>query len=202
MNLTEWQKELLQETFNMALGAAAAVISRLVKQEVFLNIPTAEITTLSKIIEETDQENPISVVYEKFKGEFSGHSFMIYDEKASLDLVAAILGVDFQGSQMTLMEADTLMEIGNIILQNCLHELGNCLERPLAADLPHISLGNATTILSRSNTIPLDRNVIVFKMGFRIEKSSTKSIIKIVLETEDIQKVLTSLDQYQERLVS
>lgn len=202
MNLSEWQEELLKETFNIGVGKASASIGELADCEVELTVPEVKICQLSMLIRDVVamEGTALSAVIQGYNGPFEGTAMMLYSEKASLDLVRLIMGSETPSEQLSELENDALCEIGNIVLNGCLSSLGSLFEAEIETELPELLSGTTTDVLTLDGKLEEDKQVVFLNMGFRVAEGSLQGYLSFILDTDKIQKLLTCLEEYYRKI--
>ncbi len=202
MNLSELQEDLLKEIFNMGVGHASASIAEFAQCEVELTVPEVRICELSILIKNISatEGNKLSAVIQAYSGPFEGTAMMLYSEDASLDLVRLIMGSETPLEQLSEMESDALCEIGNIVMNSCLASLGTILEAEIETNLPEIITGNTCDVLTPDGKLPLDKQVVFLRMGFKLETGHLRGYLSFILDTDKIRVLLDCLQRYYEKV--
>jgi chemotaxis protein CheC len=146
----EIERDAITEMLNIAIGQAAAGLSQLVEDEVRLSVPFIDFLTLDQAAARLDKETQGSetvAVRQQFSGPFNGDILLLFPERRSLDLVRHMLGDDVPLGQLTELEQEALLEVGNIILNACLGSLANQLGLTVQSSLPTYLRGRSDRIL-------------------------------------------------------
>lgn len=161
------ERDAVTELLNIAIGQAAASLSQLVEDEVGLSVPFVDFLTPAQAAErlETETRGSDSVaVRQHFAGRFYGDILLIFPERKSLDLVRHMLGDDVPLDQLTELEQEALLEVGNIILNACLGSLANQLQLPVESSLPAYVRGRGAKILEAgaAQRAAVDEELVMF----------------------------------------
>jgi chemotaxis protein CheC len=144
------ERDAVTELLNIAIGQAAASLSQLVEDEVRLSVPFVDFLTPEqaalRLEDETHGSDSVAV-RQHFAGHFYGDILLIFPERKSLDLVRHMLGDDVPLDQLTELEQEALLEVGNIILNACLGSLANQIGLPVESSLPTYVRGRGAKIL-------------------------------------------------------
>lgn len=144
------ERDAVTELLNIAIGQAASSLSQLVEDEVRLSVPFVDFLTPAQAAERLEDETQGTdsvAVRQHFAGRFYGDILLIFPERKSLDLVRHMLGDEVPLDQLTELEQEALMEVGNIILNACLGSLANQLGLPVESSLPAYVRGRGAKIL-------------------------------------------------------
>ncbi|MEW5727778.1 MAG: chemotaxis protein CheC [Pseudomonadota bacterium] len=146
----EVERDCVTEILNVAIGQAASSLSQLVEDEVRLSVPFVDFLSPSEAAARLERETQGSdsvAVRQRFQGRFYGDIMLIFPERKSLDLVRHMLGDQVPLDQLTELEQEALLEVGNIILNACLGSLANQLNMPVESSLPSYVRGRGAHIL-------------------------------------------------------
>lgn len=116
--LSELEEDALKEFFNMGLGKAADSLSQMVDNEVLLALPKLKVVAYSEAAEMLveNKEEKLVAVRQNFKGELTGTALLIFPGSESLELVRTLLHEDIPLDVLTELEQETLLDVGNVIL--------------------------------------------------------------------------------------
>jgi chemotaxis protein CheC len=146
----EDERDAVTELLNIAIGQAAASLSQLVEDEVCLSVPFVDFLSPAQAAERLEEETHGAdsvAVRQHFEGRFYGDILLIFPERRSLDLVRHMLGDEVPLEQLTELEQEALLEVGNIILNACLGSLSNQLGLAVEGSLPVYVRGRGASIL-------------------------------------------------------
>ncbi|MCG6553634.1 MAG: chemotaxis protein CheC [Candidatus Magnetominusculus sp. LBB02] len=118
MELDELEQDALKEFFNMGLGMAADSLSRMVKKEILLSLPQLAVVDHRDAVALVDNKGneQLVAVRQIFLGDLCGTALLIFPGGKSLELVRTLLGDDVPLETLTELEQDTLLDVGNVIL--------------------------------------------------------------------------------------
>jgi chemotaxis protein CheC len=181
--LGEVERDAVTEILNVAIGRAAAALSRLVTAEVTLSVPLVEFLTPALAAERIDAATgrQVSVaVRQTFRSSFSGDILLIFPEGKSLDLVRSMLGDSVPMDSLTELEQEALLEVGNIILNGCLGSLANQLDIDIDSSLPTYVRGRGARILDSSH--PEAELVMVLQVDFSVATKGLGGYLAFVMD--------------------
>jgi chemotaxis protein CheC len=150
--MLEWSDELidgLAELMNLGVGRAAASLSEMVGEPINLFVPEVEIVPSSEMeqrLKSLSQDEGVRIS-QRFRGQFNAHTALFFPESQSLDLVRAVLGEDTPSEIIREVEQESMIEIGNIILNACLGTVVSTLGIKTEASLPSFHKGAASFAL-------------------------------------------------------
>ncbi|CAK0765569.1 chemotaxis protein CheC [Azospirillaceae bacterium] len=175
--------DALNEIFNIGIGQAASVLSTLVDDEILLTIPELMVLQHSEFADYAKAVwgDKASIVHQNFDGPFHGDALLIFPVQQSLDLVRALLATNEPIETMTELERETLLEIGNIILNACLSSVADMLEREITNSLPRYIESTPSNIISQIIVDP-QCCVLFLRIQFTVERHDVHGHIIIVLD--------------------
>ena len=159
------ERDAVAELVNVAVGRAAASLSDLVGGEVRLSVPFVDFCDPEQAAARLDRETggaDTVAVRQHFEGRMHGDILLIFPGKRSLDLVRSMLGDQVPLDQLTDLEQDALVEVGNIILNACLGSIANQLGLSLESSLPICVRGRASRILEAGAEHGGDLELVLF----------------------------------------
>lgn len=149
LTFTEVEQDAVTELMNMGVGRAAGAFSKLVQDEVLLSVPSVRFMAVEEANKAFSEAIPavLAGVMQSFDGFITGTAALLFPEERSLELVRAVLGEDMPAEDISELEQETLAEIGNILLNNCLATLANVLHRDIHSSLPETYSGGRDHVL-------------------------------------------------------
>jgi chemotaxis protein CheC len=107
---------------------------------------------------------------------------LIFPQKASLELVRAVMGSEISPEDAAAMEQEALAETGNVILNGCLGSMANMLRQTLAMSLPEVLRGDGTQLF-QTNTEAVDRSLVLFLyINFSVRSRDIRGYIAMLLD--------------------
>ncbi|NQZ80359.1 MAG: chemotaxis protein CheC [Colwellia sp.] len=151
--LSELEIDALTEIFNIGVGRAADSLNKMVSKTVELTIPIVEIlpNNEAKIKLDFSENFTISAVTQKFVGDFNGQAFLMFGQESGLNLVRILLGRDIPIEVLSDLEEDSLVEIGNLILNACFGTVINFLKSTIEIEMPEFVQGSIDDIFTDAN---------------------------------------------------
>ena len=206
----EDEQDALKELFNIGIGRAAGALSEMVDDEVLRSIPHLVIISrqqaLQMIVERATDN--ITAITQQFRGFFGGTALLVYPESSSLELVRTLIGEDVPLESLTELEQESLLEVGNIILNACLGSFANMMELELDFELPEYFKGNCRALLyNQANSLEnleanseLEEQIVFLILDFKTkggtkESHIIKGFVMILLDTEALVNLKSKLQQ-------
>lgn len=132
--LTELEKDALQEIMNIGFGRAAADLAEIINLHVILSVPHIAVLQSDEVISYIHKQIPdttdMSMITQFFSGKFNGGSFLVFPHGEGRKLLRifdgemALLGENYD---IDVLEKETLVEVGNIIIGACVGKIAEML---------------------------------------------------------------------------
>lgn len=196
IDLTDAQRDAIGEMVNMGVGLAADSLSQMTDAEVLLTVPRVSLLTRCEAAASIAAEaaGTLSAVTQRFSGGFGGDALLLFPEIHSLELVRMLLRSDVPLVDMTDFEEETLLEVGNILLNACLGTFADTLRIELETELPCLGKGDAHTLIAR--TSGAEDAVLCLRIQFSLKDHPIKGYLTFVLDVGSVEKLKFHVDTY------
>ncbi len=190
--LNDLETDLLAELFNIGVGKAADSLSRMVKQEVKLSVPSVEFRTVDDMAEFLGGGNTICSVSQTMKGTFDARSMLLFPEENGMEVVRQLMGSQLSDELVAEMQEEALSEIGNIVLNACIGAIATSLEGKFEVDLPIFEKGTPLFLLA-STVSGDDDGVLSIKIHMDLSQCKVRGYLAFLLgpsSQQNLQKCL------------
>lgn len=195
MELTDIQQDALLEIFNIGAGHAAATLSRMVNEEVMLSVPTVQFLKLAQAAELLGTTRRISAVAQSFNGPFKLEAILIFSENETLEVVRLMIGEKIPLHELTDLEQDALIEIGNIILNSCIGTLSELFATEFTSSLPAFRLGTSEEVLG-AGCEPDDHVVMLLHVDFGLERHNIRGHVVFLLDVSSLERLKERVNHF------
>lgn len=213
--ISELEQDALKEFFNMGLGVAADSLSQMVHNEVLLSLPQLAVVSRLEAVKlvQGDTDEQMVAIRQKFGGGLNGTALLIFPGAKSLALVRTLLGDDVPLESLTQLEQETLLDVGNVILNAFLGSFTEMMTvdlefapaeflRAACSSLLDIS-SHLTTPQERRNYDPLEQDnekafflMMDFKTGEEsLDSAALQGFVVILFTPEDMIRLREILKQ-------
>ena len=183
VELSALEQDAVTEIMNVGVGRAAASLSLMVKEEIQLSVPAAELLYGVAARERLGQSSDRMVaVRETFNGLLSGSAALLFPQSKSLDLVRMVLDENLTAEEVTELEQEALVEIGNIILNGCLSSIADSLVGEIETSIPVLMHANLSTILPQTGEI--EPVLLVLTIDFTIRSRDIQGHIVFLMDMQ------------------
>ena len=197
MNISEVQRDAICELVNIGMGRAARSLGKMVDDCVLLTIPALELIEHDDIDSLLDGSigAAVTAIKERFSGAFQGDAILLFPEKHSLELVRSLLDDDMPIESLTDLEQESLLEVGNIVLNACLGTFTNILNCRLKIDLPVLYRGSIDKILGQG-AMKASAVYMVMRIDFTTQKKMIKGFLVFIFDRDFTATFLAEIDTY------
>jgi len=189
-DLSSLEIDALTEIFNIGIGRAANSLNQMVCETVDLTIPKIEIlpNKQAKLKLDFDPEMKISAVTQRFDGDFRGQALLMFSQESGLQLVSLLLGNKIAIEDLSELEQDSLVEIGNVILNACFGTVINFLKSSITIEMPEFLQGNINNIFTYTSENDWS---LYIKVKFSLPSEKIEGHISFTMD-------ITSLENFQD----
>jgi len=204
--LTEEERDILQELMNIAFGKAAADLAEVISIFVVLSVPNIQVLKAAELPdylrqEIRDQEN-LSIVEQNFRGRFRGGAYLVFPAGAGKELIS-LLNADsepnFEAGSIDILEKETLMEIGNILIGACVGKMTELLGDVVTYSPPRVVVENQPHEILPHNLFNPEYSALVMKTVFRFDERDVNGFLFLVTSHDSVEWIRKSLADFLEQ---
>jgi chemotaxis protein CheC len=192
--LTAEEIEILQEIMNISFGKSAADLTNVIDTHVVLSVPFISImhvTDLPDYIRNhvKDYRN-VSIVEQHFWGRLKGDALLVFSSGSGKELIRMLQHGGATGQEsdpIEILERETLMEIGNILIGACVGKLAELLKDVVTYTPPLIVLERYYDDAFSGNHFNNNRTAIVFNTNFSFTEGDVSGLLFLVTSNDSIQ---------------
>ncbi len=205
-DFSEEELEILQEVMNIAFGQATSDLAELIDIYVVLSVPKIKLIraeNLSDYIRKTIKDHKkTSIVTQNYLGKFKGNALLVFPFRAGRELIT-MLDPEFKepvsSNQLNVLENDTLIEIGNILIGACIGKLSELLEDHTAYSPPRVIHHNSSESSLFENIIKPDHSAITMNTVFSFESREINGYLFLINDPDSIQWLKRALHTFMEQ---
>jgi len=201
VDLTDEQKEVLQEIVNIGMGLAGDSLARILKTFVELSIPRISLISVDSLNEEISDlvgdKALVTAVRQAFFSYWRGEAIIVYDQNGCNEL-ASLMGYSEDLDKNA--EVELLLDVGNVIVGACLNGIAEQLGVDVNFSPPSVVATN----------IPVDtlfdpkkmnwKHTLLIEVNFGLENMRFKSHLFTMMSEETIMTLKNDLDGFLEDL--
>ncbi|MCC5811640.1 MAG: hypothetical protein JJU06_14815 [Ectothiorhodospiraceae bacterium] len=192
------QLDALQETANIAMGQAGAVLARLLDHYVALSVPRAKpvqaadlAATVSAMLGPS-LDLAVTAVRQSFQGRLRGEAISLFGTEGCSEL-ADLLG--HESGAGAEQQEELLLDVSNILVGAVLRGLGNQLHTDFAFSAPTL-LGQEQGVAAILRRGPVDWvDALLLEVNFRLDPRNFSCHLVLLLPEESIDVLRQALDR-------
>lgn len=200
--LNEDEAQVLQEIMNIAFGQSAADLTEVIDTHVLLSVPYISILPVSELPDYIKNHikdySRVSVMEQKFWGKFKGDALLIFSSGAGKELISILHQIgegNYESDPMDVLERETLMEVGNILIGACVGKLSELLKDIVTYTPPTVLVEKQYEEAVPSESYASDdRTAIILKTDFNFEEGNVSGFLFLVASNESIQWLKKALN--------
>lgn len=204
-NLTQDEKEILEELMNIAFGSASADLSEVINIRIALNVPEVMVLDIQSVPAHLDamvkNNADTDIIEQHFWGNFSGRSFLAIssDEGSHIAGLADISPPeDVQLYNPEHRHAGVLLEIGNIMIGACIGKISELLATVVTYSPPTmVARDKDVTSLLKDFCEP-SMKAIIIKTIFSFDEQAINGFLLTVTSPESISWLKDALNNFME----
>ena len=204
--ISEEETDILQEIMNIAFGKAAADLAEIINIFVRLSVPKIAMVKAIELPEylrnEVNSSERISIIEQNFWGEFKGSAFLVFQSGAGKELIS-LLGSDadpsFESESVEVLERETLLEVGNILIGACVGKVAELLQDVVTYSPPRVILENNPNDAIPESLFNSSYTAIVLKTLFCFNERDVNGLLFLVTSQESIAWLKQALSAFLEQ---
>lgn len=195
--ITDEDIDAIRELITIGVGHAASMLNDLTRSHIMLEVPSARMVTLADLAEKTGDysDDDCATVDLSFRGGFSGTTALVIPKTSAAVLVMALTGELSDTPDLDLVRADTLIEVGNIIINGIMGSIANTICEPLSYTFPAYGEGGVREIVNKGSYDPAT-TIIIAMTRFTIRDLSVTGEIFILLEIGSLRALIEKIRQF------
>lgn len=192
-HLSALESDALSEVFNIGMGRAADILSKMAEEEVLVSIPTLEILQGQEIIEamQRDLDMVISSIGQSFMGDFTGTAMLVFPKDQSLNLIQSLIKTDLPFEVLGDIEEDALKEIGNIVLNACFGTVINMFKLNVEVSTPSVN-----TEQDLMEKIHADTWCLYMQIEFSLPNKKIQGNVTFIMDLVSINTFMKGLKNF------
>lgn len=203
--LSTEEMQILQEIMNIAFGKSAADLAEVINTHVHLSVPYIEVMNVqflpAYIREQARDHALISIVEQKFWGRFRGDALLVFSSGAGRKLINMLQqsdGKSDQAAPVDVLEIESIMEIGNIIIGACVGKISELLHDVVTYTPPIVLVEKDGEKALFNGRLDPARTAIVLKTDFRFEEGDVSGYLFLVMDKASINWMRDALRAFIE----
>lgn len=203
MHISQENLDDIAELVNIGMGKGASMLNRLLESHITLHAPVITLVRGSELKRELNHyiDQELFAVQMSFSGDFNGDARLIFSHECAGKLVHALLGVGVETrlDDMDSLRAETLNEVGNIVINSIIGTISNELNLTMKFSIPCCMQGNFENIVV-SNVAGAHDGFLHACVHFVVAELKIEGDIIMFLGMDSIRKLPEAIEQYRNDL--
>ncbi len=202
-SMTDIERDALVEIFNVGVGAAADVLSQMVRESVLLSVPRIHFCSPADAGGHITggPAQPLCAVRQTYSGEVSTEAILMFPERNSLELVRMMVGDEMGLEHLTEMEQEAMAEIGNVILNAVVARLGEMLSLEFDGSLPAVDVVSSDRLFgAQTQAEGHDSSVLVLQIDFELSSRCIHGYLAFLLDLSSTHGLRLRLAEFLQGL--
>ncbi len=200
--------DILNEIFNVSIGKAADMLSQILHKTIRLRVPNVILLSGKERLSRKNKDSSLKlpdgtlmVSTISFSDALEGKANLVFPADKMHDFIYLCTGeqpVSFPNqSDFTDIDFDIINEIGNIVLNSIIGEMGNSLGITLSYSLPEVQIYNQSIDFSHDIESEECKSVLMLSVSFTIEQTEIKGTIFIDLTSASSEELFHLLSRIE-----
>ena len=201
INLTDLQKDALQELANIGAGNASTALSQMVNKTIHIGIPRIDIVDITQATEIIHDEGVVIGIFMRIPNGIPSYLLLIIPEKSAFLLAGLLTGEPPQGDILSEMDQSALQEVANVMICAFFDSISELLNISITPSPPHLAYDISDAVMDYIliQIGQTSNDIIVFNVDIKEEKKTQFSMhmcllpesnsVKVILEKLDIEKL-------------
>lgn len=199
---------ILEEVMNIAFGKASADLAEVIDIRILLNVPRVEIMKADRLFlrikEETKEYGSVSIIEQNFWGKYTGSAILAFPSTAGKGLLSLFDDEVNVGAEETpLLEKESLLEVGNILIGACVSKVAELLEDIVSFSpprlLPRVVINNLSSETISPKLDDPGKSAILIKTVFHFEDKDIKGFLFLIANQNSMEQLKTALNNFLDK---
>ncbi|MDD3173957.1 MAG: chemotaxis protein CheC [Herbinix sp.] len=206
MNNENLRYDILKELFNISVGKAASLLSEIINRRILLTVPNVETFNLNNkeflldnyLPKEIDGALMVSSI--SFHENLKGKANLIFPAQKMRTFINLCVNEDNSEMNFTDIDFDIIKEIGNIILNSIVGEIGNYLDLSLDYTLPEVKVYSRPSFSKNIEEDNEYTHLLILFITFVIDETEIEGVIVVNLTLSSLNELMKNIDRIEKKL--
>lgn len=198
--------DILKEIFNIGVGQAADMLSQMLDKKILLDVPHIRKIGPNNIDISIDKhfckeiKGTIMVSSISFQEELNGEAILIFPTskmRTFINLCIEEESNDEEDMPFSDIDFDVIKEVGNIILNSIVGEIGNFLDKNLEYTLPNVNIFESTDFENKIKANE-DMNSLLLSISFLIDSVEIEGAVLINFTISSLKEIMDILNRMED----
>ncbi len=170
-----------------------------VEFKIKLQVPSIKVLSLvelqNQLVEQFNQDS-LSAVLLNFQESFIGSAHLVFPKEIAIILVSLLTAEKPENSELDFLKIGTIVEVGNIILNNIIGSISNIIRAQMRYLVPLYKEGTIETMVLLREYEP-NTLVILATACLDVEELKIKGEIILIFQLDSFNSLLRALEQLE-----
>lgn len=201
--------DILKEIFNISVGKSASILSDMINKKILLNVPDMDIYDLNERHVDSSEYLPeissgaLMVSSITFDESLRGRANLIFPAEKMRKFINMCTNEDKSDDDGNMdfndMDFDIVKEIGNIILNSVIGEIGNFLKINLNYSLPEVKIYNKDNFKKDLESVQYSY-ILTLYISFKIDDTEINGAVIIELTLESLNELIKKVNVLEDEI--
>ncbi len=194
MKLSKTQIDALTEVIDIGMGRGAGVLNAMLQSQLSMLVPRIEILDLDEYLVRLCgiSSDRLSAVQLGYQGAFSGKAQLLIPTTSASRLVTMLTGEALDSDDFDLIQAGTLSEVGNMVINGVLGTISNVLGQRFVYSVPTYLEERADSLLCTPDR-GKGYTVLLARTRFSLESNEIEGDLLLLFEVGALESLLKAL---------
>jgi Chemotaxis protein CheC, inhibitor of MCP methylation len=198
--------DIMKELFNISVGKAASMLSEIVNKRILLSVPDIKIISLEENDFKLDDYLPstmdgtLMVSSISFEEKLTGRANLIFPAKKMRNFINLCMNkedlYDSNDMEFSDVDFDIIKEVGNIILNCIIGEVGNFLDINLNYAMPEVKVYKRIDFSQDVESSGF-KHVLILYITFAIDETEINGAIVVDLTINSLIGLMEKIDKVE-----
>lgn len=204
-DLTQDEKDILEELMNIAFGSASADLSEVINMRIALNVPEIMVLDMKSVPAQLtamiEDRADTDIIEQNFWGDFSGRSFLAISSGEG-SYIASLADIsppeDIQLYNPEHRHTGVFLEIGNIMIGACIGKISELLATVVTYSPPTMVSQDKDVASLLTNFADPSMKAIIIKTVFSFDEQAINGFLLTITNPESISWLKEALNNFME----
>lgn len=194
MKLSERQIEALTEIIRLGMGRGAGVLNAMLQSQVTLQVAHVRVLNLDQYLMQLGfpGSDHVSAVQLGYQGSFPGKALLVFPTVTAAKLVTMLTGETLDSDDFDLIQAGTLSEVGNIVINGVMGTLSQILGQHFIYSVPTYLEEQANRLLCAPDR-GINLTILLARTRFSLQTHQIEGDLLLSFETGALESMVEAL---------
>lgn len=197
---TDGQLDALGKILNVGIEKAAGTLNEMLDSHIEMKTPSIIVFDPEKSGEELKDlgGDELVGVQRSFHGSFSGSSLLVFPPESAVKMVTALTDEKPGSAGLNAVMADTLNEVGNILVNSLMGSINNLLSAHIDFSQPNYLEGKIADLLKPPGPNEFEMSLLI-RTNFKVDNPQINGNIIVIFELDSVGDFFKAIDKFRDK---